>query len=398
MTAGKRFGTWLRTTRQSRGLTQRQLPLPAGTIAAYESGRRIPKTFQQRRRLAEALHISLEALYAVLEDAGAVADTDMYHLIQTQQWEAAYQAWQQEQSVGYEAGNSRMLAETEHWASVLAAQQPLVTLTSTMGVDNPLQALEWASAALRSNQWVSAWGVLEAVARDLPADSPAWGRLYHTLAITLQALGRLEDVLEWDARYIVWAQRQQSAWQCITAHALALAHSVRHDPQSAEIADHIAVLQRWRTVDHNQPDPLVTCWMLDAQLRVALAHRQTARARQMLQEYARCLRCPNCHGERWHFTELQAQLLALEGDPKAGARRLRAALRDPADRPAYQRLEATQTLARLTGQVSIWRQLIQAYWALGAHAWIARLLPEWQRADPQATLEHPPVFLPDTEG
>ena len=394
-TAG-RFGAWLRTTRQTKGLTQRQLKLPAGTVAAYESGRRMPKTFQQRRRIAEALHVSLDALYAVLEEAGAVSPEDIYHLIRTEQWSAAYHAVQQLQFSSYYTGDTRILAEADHLLSVLTAKQAPVTLAETMVLENPLQALDWGSAALRSNQWISAWVVFQAVARVLPEESSAWGRLYNNIALTLQALGRLDEAMVWDARYIEWAERQHDAWRHVIAHALALLHTVLHDPQTAVIDDHVAVLQSWRSPESNQPDPLVTSWMIDAQLRVALAHTQQDYAHKLLQDYAWLLQYPVCQGEMLHFTDTQAQLRALDGDPMGGARLLRTALRDPAYRtdPAYERLEATQTLARLTGHIPTWRQLIQAYWALGAQGWIAHLLPEWQEVDPHATVDQPPLLMP----
>lgn len=93
--------------------------------------------------------------------------------------------------------------------------------------------------------------------------------------------------------------------------------------------------------------------------------------------------------------DLQAQVWQMTGTPSRGASMLRTALSQSQyrDEPAYRRLEVFQTIARCEQQSSVWRQLMQTYWSLGAKGWITRLLPEWRRVDPEASVDIPPLVM-----
>ncbi len=395
--AHEQFAVWVRTMRQARGLTQSQVNLPAGTIGNYESGRRIPKTFMQKQKLAQALQISLDAVYDALSEDDAACVPDVYMLIRTGQWTAAYEAVQRMQLESYRTSDTTVLAEAQQLLSLLTAAQPALTLSPQMAIEHPLQALEWGTVALRHNQWISAKGFFDAAAQILSSGSDLWGRLCNNLAITHQALGDLDAAVAWDGQYIAWAADRHDAWQTVIAHALALMHEVMRDPMAPILRPHDQILDRWRDVKRGLPDPLVQCWLLDAQVRVAVARKQSAEAQRLVAQYARTLdEHPRCRGERIRLADVQAQLLALEGQPERGATLLQMVLGQPdfLHEPGYIRLEVVQTWARLEGTVLAWRQLMQAYWALGARGWLERLAPAWQQVEPGATIDRPPLVLP----
>ncbi len=114
--------------------------------------------------------------------------------------------------------------------------------------------------------------------------------------------------------------------------------------------------------------PIFTRMSAVSQRRVALAHGQHDLAQRLLREYARLLQYAACQREVLRFADAQAQLLALEEKTERGVHLLRAILGDTTHRqdPVYARLEAAQSMARLTAQITIWRHLMQAYWSLGA--------------------------------
>lgn len=382
--------------RQARGLTQRQVNLPAGTIGNYECGRRTPKTFMQKQKLAQALQTSLDAVYEALGETDVTGMPDVYALIREGQWDGAYAAIQRMQLDAYRTSNTTILAEAQQLLSLLTAAQPLLTLSSEMTIEHPLQALDWGSAALRHNQWISAKGFFDAAAQTLSPESDLWGRLCNNLAITHQALGDLDASIAWDTHYIEWAIARHDAWQTVIAHALALMHGVMRDPLTTNMAPHYQVLDTWRDVQHGLPDPLVMCWLVDAQARMATAHGRLSEARTLLTQYQHLLeRHTNCRGERLRFTDVQAQIFACSGQPRRGATLLQTVLGQSEflHEPGYIRLEVAQTWAKLDGSVLAWRQLMQTYWSLGAKGWITRLLPEWQRADPEASGDIPPLIM-----
>lgn len=389
------FPDWLRTMRRARGLTQRQMRLPSGTIAAYESGRRRPKTFLQKQELAGALQVSLEALYAALgEEAPATAD--IYQMICKGEWSDAYRAIQHLQLEAYKTGNTAVLSEAHDLMSRLSAAQPKAALADTLAIDNPLQALDWGSAALRNNQWLSALALFKATVTVLPTQSTLWGRLYNNLAIAHQALGHLDDAIAWDEAYIAWAESESNAWRVVIAHALALMHKVLRNP-GADIAKHATVLNQWRNLETGLADPLVECWLLDAEARNYLAAGEMGKVRVLAEQYGRRVaEHASCRGEQLRFADVQAQILAADGSREKATTLLQTVLSQPAHlhEPSYIRLEVAQTWARLDGTVLVWRQLMQSYWSLGARGWLERLLAEWQQVEPGASLDVPPLIIP----
>lgn len=395
--AHEKFAHWVRTTREALGLTQCQVNLPAGTLGNYEAGHRIPKTFMQKQKLAQALQTSLDAVYDALSEEDVAGIPDVYALIRAGQWSTAYEAVQRMQLESYRTSDTTILAEAHRLLSLLTAAQPALTLSPQMAIEHPLQALEWGTAALRHNQWISAKGFFDATAQILSSDSDLWGRLCNNLAITHQALGDLDAAVAWDDQYIAWAAGRHDAWQTVIAHALALMHEVMRAPMAPTLNPHDQVLERWRDVKQGLPDPLVQCWLLDAQARVAVARKQSANAQRLVAQYARIVdEHPRCRGERIRLADVQAQLLALEGQPERGATLLQIVLGQPdfLHEPGYIRLELVQTWAQLEGTVLAWRQLMQAYWALGARGWLERLAPAWQQIEPGATIDRPPLVLP----
>lgn len=395
--AHEKFAHWVRTTREALGLTQCQVNLPAGTLGHYEAGTRTPKRWQDKLRLAQALKTSLDAVYDALRDEENPTAPDVYTLIRNSDWTVAYQAVQHMQLEFYRTSNTTLLGEAQHLLSLLTAAQPEFMVSSHVAIEHPLQALEWGTAALRHNQWISAKGFFDAAVQILSSDSDLWGRLCNNLAITHQALGDLDAAVAWDGQYIAWAAARQDAWQTVIAHALALMHEVMRDPMAPILRPHDQVLDRWRDVKRGLPDPLVQCWLLDAQARVAVARGQSAKAQRLVTQYARILdENPSCRGERIRLADVQAQLLALEGQPERGATLLQIVLGQPdfLHEPGYIRLEVAQTWAQLEGTILAWRQLMQAYWALGARGWLERLAAAWQKVEPGATIDRPPLVLP----
>lgn len=395
--AHNKFAQWVRTTRAARGLTQSQVSLPAGTIGNYELGRRIPKTFMQKQKLAQALQVSLDAVYDALGADDAAGVPDVYTLIRTGQSAAAYEAVQRLQLESYRTGDTTILAEAQQLLSLLTALQPGLTVSSHTVIEHPLQALEWGTAALRQNQWISAKGFFGAASQSLASSSDLWGRLCNNVAITHQALGDLDAAVAWDRQYIAWATARQDAWQTVIAHALALMHEIMRDPLASTLHAHYPILDQWRDVKQGRPDPLVQCWLLDAQARAAIARSQSTEAHHLVTLYVRILHDnPRCRGERLRLADVQAQLLALEGQPERGATLLQTVLGQPdlLHEPGYVRLEVAQTWARLAPTVLAWRLLMQAYWALGARGWLERLAPAWQQVEPGARIDRPPLVLP----
>lgn len=392
------FAIWLRTTRRRRGLTQRQLGLPPGTVGDYESGRRHPTTVAQCERIAQALAVDVQAILEVLGATNGVTLPAVYRSIQEGQWAEAYTLIQKIQLQSYRAGNTATLAESDRLMTQIAQKVVASDHSPVLAVDNPVQALDWAALAFRNQQWLSAKTLLEAVHHTLPEHSSHRGRLFNNLAIVAQALGHLEQALAWDLQYIAWAQAQQDAWRSVVGSALALLHQVLIDPAAASIPDYLQTLDQWRRPDTGQVDPLVACWALDARARIALADRDPATAHRYLMAYTQNLEAyPACRGEALRKADIQAHLLQLADYPDQAAALLRTVLHQPCHQydPVYGRLEVMQTVTRCEQRVGGWRQLLQAYWSLGAKGWITRLWPEWHAVDPAATLDQPPLLLPN---
>ena len=132
-------------------------------------------------------------------------------------------------SEAYKIGNSAVLAETHHLMARL-------------------------TAALRNNQWISALALFKATVPVLPTQASC-GVVYLTISrLPIKLWGYLDEAVEWDEAY--------TAWRVVIAHALALMHKVMREP-GADIAEHVAVLEKWRNLETGASDPLVECWLLD---------------------------------------------------------------------------------------------------------------------------------------
>ena len=397
------FGQWLVTMRQSLGLTQRQVGgLPAGTIAAYESGRRKPRSLDHAARLARGLRVPLCVVYQRMSKGQARSRLE--GLLAQGHWQEAY-----------------ITVKTRQWAAqnradtkeLIATEALLGTLAQRMGEDdtlrpliaNPQEALNAAGWALRNSQLMGALVLLRPLETSLPPVGRLYQRLLNNFFYAHRSLGDDAMARYWAGRYIAWAEAEGDRWRAVLAHALWLEAGGGVGVTPEEAAPHVAVLAAWRTVDTGERDPGVLAWELDARARSALMVGRVAEAERYVRQLGEILvDHPLWYTEHLRLTDLSARVQAAQGRQGEAIECLRITLSSPESQslPRWQRLEVSHTLARLltdtnpSEAVGVWRQIIQMHWTLEAHPWIDRLFPEWAAVDPWAARDVAPVLLPSS--
>ncbi len=376
------FPRALKRWRLERALTQRDLGLPASTVAEWERGRRRPRGPEQIHRLAKALALPVETVYQALGQSPPADEP-----VPTDDLEAWFNVTRIALLHAYRTGDTAALAASEQHLKEIGpkiSERAASEFLAGHAMD-PLALVDLGGMLFRSNQWRAANILLEGALRTLPANSPLRTRIYSNLGMVYAALGDLEVALHHDERYLQRAVEQNDGWLAALAHAQWIEHQMQERSPHPDREQHLEAIHRWNA-SAVQPDPFLETWEEVAQVQIALSEDRAERVAELLQRVGtRVAKHPELAVEDLAISVVKARAEARYGSPQRAVTQLKTTLTESRGHYALsERMLASQWLCRMAIQAKVsWAQgaqlaLVNQYIGLGAVSWATRLAREWQ--------------------
>ncbi|MDA8206401.1 MAG: helix-turn-helix domain-containing protein [Thermaerobacter sp.] len=310
------FPETLKRWRLERALTQRDLGLPASTVAEWERGRRRPRGPEQVRRLANALALPVETVYQAL---GQSPPTD--EPVPEGNLEAWFNAARKALLRAYRTGDTAALAASEERLKEIGpkiSERVASEFLAGHAVD-PLALADLGGMLFRSSQWRAANVLLEAALKTLPANSPLTTRIHSNLGMVYAALGNLECALHHDAIYLTRAIDQSDGWLAVLAHAQWIEHQMQQDPLHPDGRHHLEAMHKWNE-SAVEPDPFLQTWEDVAWAKIAILEDHRQRALELVRRIRdRVAKHPELHVEELSIAVVEAKIAAKYESPRKAA-------------------------------------------------------------------------------
>lgn len=330
------FGQRLRRLRTARGLRLRDLGVPS-SVRQYESGARLPRSVRVVSHLAQVLDVPIDHLLTVLPTERQGWTPRMAAVLELLEKDPAsalaLARCEQQESVRH--GATEKIWGWAHVVARLAGHVSELLPIDADGYLDPASTLDTACRWIVEDHWSAAAILLESLRTIIPPASPYFGRLAHNTALVNSVLGRTEKALEWNSAAERWGRDQADAWWSVLTAGITVSLTWDIDQYRERFQRAVRTLESWRQAD-GQPDALALTWADNARASQTLMKEDLRSAHHWIGRLtARLAIEDSVQPEATNIADVQAQLLALEGNPAAALEVIDRALRNAQDMPSY---------------------------------------------------------------